>query len=108
MLDRKFSLFTRKRTTAPTVHNNHAHYEGESGQQQSYRHQNSNSSGGVDLFRPGDRPPSSPVPSQNNSMRKVSSIPEEDTDEQIELQEKKSFSFKNRKLSFGGLSMKVL
>uniref|UniRef100_A0A914WK42 Guanylate cyclase n=1 Tax=Plectus sambesii TaxID=2011161 RepID=A0A914WK42_9BILA len=106
MLDRKFSLFTRKRTAAPSVHNNHAHFDTEqpAGLQQ-YRHQNSNSSGAADLFRPGDRPPASPSPSQNNSNRKVSSIPEE-ADDHFELQEKKSFSFKNRKLSFGGLSMK--
>ena len=51
----------------------------------------------------------SPVPSRKSdsgeNKHKVSSIPE--NEELVELHEKKSFSFKNRKLSFGGLSIKV-
>ncbi|KHN79068.1 Atrial natriuretic peptide receptor 1 [Toxocara canis] len=107
MIDRKFSIFTRKKSS-PTQDktqqmNNHNHISVDNSVPSPF----SSNMEGVHFkdsdLEAGDRRVSSPISTNSDVTCKKKKSSNED---EFELQTKKSISLRNRKLSFGGLSIK--
>uniref|UniRef100_A0A915B2P3 Guanylate cyclase n=1 Tax=Parascaris univalens TaxID=6257 RepID=A0A915B2P3_PARUN len=105
MIDRKFSIFTRKKSS-PTHDknsqqiNSHNHVENSQSPFASNVEGVHFKEGDVEA---GDRRVSSPISTNSDATSKKKKSSNED---EFELQTKKSISLRNRKLSFGGLSIK--